>query len=196
MSLASWFPAIPWFDWYNSWKSVEPWIEEWCLRVVPAGDIFLLFCREWPVTKEPMALWIALLGCIYIRVKAKVIYFFDLLPLTHRCSVNTQIGNNATDRKRRRFRFCSNINAPLRHNHTKGQAASQAARSHWNTLWSSKMGPRSIPKHHGKRQNFKAAAWPLTLGAFTPSDYVTVTITLKGGTFEHQGCRPSMLQWP
>ena len=25
------------------------------------------------------------------------------------------------------------------------------------------MGPRSIPEHHGKRQNFKAAAWRLTL---------------------------------
>ena len=36
------------------------------------------------------------LGCIYIKVKAKAIFFFDLLPLTHRCSINTQIGNNAT----------------------------------------------------------------------------------------------------
>ena len=42
-----------------------------------------------------------------------MISFFDLLPLTHRCSINRQIGNNATDRKRRyfSFRFCSNINA-------------------------------------------------------------------------------------
>ena len=50
---------------------------------------------------------------IYIRakVKAKAIIFFDLLPLTHHCSINTQIGDNVTDRKRRRFR--SNINAPL-----------------------------------------------------------------------------------
>ena len=46
-------------------------------------------------------------------MKAKVIIFFDLLPLTHRCSINTQIGDNATDRKRRRFRVRSNINAPL-----------------------------------------------------------------------------------
>ena len=22
------FPAVPWFDWYNSWKSVKPWIGE------------------------------------------------------------------------------------------------------------------------------------------------------------------------
>ena len=30
------------------------------------------------------------------------------------------------------------------------------------------MGPRSIPKRHGKHQNFKAAAWRLTLGVFIP----------------------------
>ena len=54
------------------------------------------------------------LGFLYIRakVKAKAIFFFDLLPLTHRCSINTQVGNNATDWKRHRFRFPSNINAP------------------------------------------------------------------------------------
>ena len=57
----------------------------------------------------------------------------------------------------------------LSNNHTECQAAHQVARqvgrSHWNTLWCSKMGPRSISKHHGKRQNFKAAtdAWGLTL---------------------------------
>ena len=53
------------------------------------------------------------IGFLYIRAKAKVkaIIFFDLLPLTHHCSINTQIGDNVTDRKRRRFR--SNINAPL-----------------------------------------------------------------------------------
>ena len=53
----------------------------------------------------------------YIRAHAKVkaIFFFDLLPLTHHCSISTHNGNNATDRKRRRFRirFRSNINAPL-----------------------------------------------------------------------------------
>ena len=57
------------------------------------------------------------LGFLYIRAnaKAKAIFFFDLLPITHRCSINTQIGNNATDWKRCRFRFHfrSNINAPL-----------------------------------------------------------------------------------
>ena len=52
------------------------------------------------------------LGYIYIRAKAKAKILFDLLTLTHRCSINTQIGNNATARKRRHFR--SNINAPLR----------------------------------------------------------------------------------
>ena len=46
----------------------------------------------------------------------------------------------------------------LSYEHTKRQAAAAAARSHWNALWRSKMGPRSIPKHHGKRQNFKGAA--------------------------------------
>ena len=46
------------------------------------------------------------LNSIYTRAKAKAILFFDLLPLTHRCSINTQIGNNATGR--------SNINAPLK----------------------------------------------------------------------------------
>ena len=50
------------------------------------------------------------LGFLYIRAKA--IIFFDLLPLTH-CSINSQIGNNATVRKRRRFRFRSHINVPL-----------------------------------------------------------------------------------
>ena len=53
----------------------------------------------------------------------------------------------------------------LRHNHTERQATRQAARSHWNTLWCSKMGPRSIPKCHGNCQNFKAATWRLTLDA-------------------------------
>ena len=50
-------------------------------------------------------------------MKAKAIIFFDLLPLTHRCSINTQKGDNATDRKQRRFhvRFRSNINAPLQY---------------------------------------------------------------------------------
>ena len=64
------------------------------------------------------------LGCFYIRVrvkvKAKAIIFFDLLLPTHRCSMNTQIGNSATDWKRCRFRFHfrSNINAPLKWNST------------------------------------------------------------------------------
>ena len=62
------------------------------------------------------------LGFLYIRakVKAKAIIFFDLLPLTHRCSINIPIGNNVADRKRRCFRFCfrSNINAPLEPIHT------------------------------------------------------------------------------
>ena len=39
-SPASQFPAIPWFDWYNSWKYVKQWIEEWCLRVIPSSSIF------------------------------------------------------------------------------------------------------------------------------------------------------------
>ena len=49
-------------------------------------------------------------GFLYIRANA--IFFFDLLPLAHRCSVNAHIGNNTTDEKRHRFRFRSNINAP------------------------------------------------------------------------------------
>ena len=57
-----------------------------------------------------------LLGCIYIRAKAKakVIIFFGLLPFTHHCNINTHIGNSATDWKRCqfRFRFRSNINTP------------------------------------------------------------------------------------
>ena len=36
------------------------------------------------------------LGLIYITAKVKAILFFDLLPLTHRCSINIQLGNNAT----------------------------------------------------------------------------------------------------
>ena len=54
---ASRFPVIPWFDWYNS---VKPWKGEQYLRVLPVGSIFLPFCREWLVTKESAALWIAL----------------------------------------------------------------------------------------------------------------------------------------
>ena len=48
---------------------------------------------------------------LYNRAKAKAIFFFDLLVLTHHCSINTQIGNNATGWKRHHFR--SNINVPL-----------------------------------------------------------------------------------
>ena len=127
---------------------------------------FLLFCREWPVTKEPAALWIALLGCIYTRAKAKAIISFDLCRCSCRRSMDTQIENNDTHWKR--CRFHSNINAPLRHYHTERQAARQVAMSHWNALWCSKIGPRSIPNHHGKRQNFKAAARCSTLGVFIP----------------------------
>ena len=45
-------------------------------------------------------------------------------------------------------------------------SGSGSVKDHLNVLWLSKMGPRSIPKRHGKRQNFKAAAdaWRLTLG--------------------------------
>ena len=46
------------------------------------------------------------LGLIYIRAKA----IFSFIFVT---SINTQIGNNATDWKRHRSRFRSNINAPL-----------------------------------------------------------------------------------
>ena len=42
--------------------------------------------------------------------------------------------------------------------HTERQAAAATARSHWNALWRSKIGPRPIPKRQPKRQNFKAAA--------------------------------------
>ena len=45
----------------------------------------------------------------------------------------------------------------LSYEHTELQASASAVRSHWNALWRSKMGPRSIPKRHGKHQNFKAA---------------------------------------
>ena len=72
----------------------------------PAGS---LFSTNWQKLQP--------LGCIYIRANAnaKAIFFFDLLPLTHRCSINTHNGNNATDWKRCRFRirFRSNINVPL-----------------------------------------------------------------------------------
>ena len=46
--------------------------------------------------------------------RTKAMFSFNLLPFTHRCSINTQIGDNVTDRKRCRFRFRSNINAPLK----------------------------------------------------------------------------------
>ena len=73
------------------------------------------------------------------------------------------------------------ISTVYSYTHTERQAARQgsaaAPRSHWNALWRSKMGPRSNPKHHSKHQNFKAAAWcltldawRLTLGVFIPLD--------------------------
>ena len=65
-------------------------------------DFFSLSCSFSLSVNKP-------LGFLYIRVKA--IIFFDLLPLTHCCSINTQTENNATDQKRRHFR--SNINKPL-----------------------------------------------------------------------------------
>ena len=50
----------------------------------------------------------------------------------------------------------------LSYEHTKRQVAVSAsaaeARSHWDALWCSKIGPRPIPNRHPKRQNFKAAA--------------------------------------
>ena len=54
-------------------------------------------------------------------------FFFDLLPLAHRCSINTHIGNNATDRKPRRFR--SNINAPSVYTVSPLRAHSQQAKA-------------------------------------------------------------------
>ena len=53
--------------------------------------------------------------------------------------------------------FWSKINRVLLW-HTERQAAASAARSYWNALWRSKIGPRPIAKRHPKRQNFKAAA--------------------------------------
>ena len=53
------------------------------------------------------------LSCIYTRAKAKAIFFFDLCRCCCRCRINTQIGNIATDLKRRRFHFRSSQNAPL-----------------------------------------------------------------------------------
>ena len=41
----------------------------------------------------------------------------------------------------------------LSYTHTKRQAAAAAARSHWNALWRSKMGPRSIFKRQGERHH-------------------------------------------
>ena len=50
------------------------------------------------------------------------------------------------------------------------------------------MGPRSIPKRHGKRQNFKAAA-ALTLGVFIPlnlNSIYTISIPIS---FRHPASR-------
>ena len=56
------------------------------------------------------------------------------------------------------------------------QASAAVAKSHWNALWRYKMGPISIPKHHGKRQNFKAATWRLMLGVFIPLAFTVFTV--------------------
>ena len=67
---------------------------------------------------KPPGLQITALGCIYMTAKAQVkaIFFFDICCCCCHCSINTQIGNNVTCRKRHcfRFRVRSNINAPLR----------------------------------------------------------------------------------
>ena len=60
--------------------------------------------RWWPIICDVK-------GSFILERTRKQFFFFDLLPLTHHCCINTLIGNNATDRKRPRFR--SNINAPL-----------------------------------------------------------------------------------
>ena len=84
------------------------------------------------------------------------------------------------------FWYCHKFKLPVwSYNHTERQverqAACQAAKSHWKALWHFKMGPRSIPKRHGKRQNFKAAAWRLTLGVVIPlkanSHYASATMS-------------------
>ena len=54
----SWFLAIPWFDWYNSWKYVK---RGTLSEGHSCRQHFLPFCRERLVTKKPAALWIALL---------------------------------------------------------------------------------------------------------------------------------------
>ena len=36
----SWLLAVPWFDWYNSRKSLKPWIGRQSLRVVQGHSIF------------------------------------------------------------------------------------------------------------------------------------------------------------
>ena len=78
-----------------------------CIPIGPC-DCRCRWCWRWRLT-----LGVSIpLGLIYIRAKENAIFFFDLLPLTHRCIINTQIGNNATNCKWRRFR--SSINAPLR----------------------------------------------------------------------------------
>ena len=43
------------------------------------------------------------------------------------------------------------------------------------------MGPRSIPKRHGKHQNFKAADWRLTLSVFMPLVVAFVFLPQKFG---------------
>ena len=53
------------------------------------------------------------LGFIYIGVQAKAKFFFDLSHSYCRFSINTQTGNNAIGRKRRRFRFRGSIDEPL-----------------------------------------------------------------------------------
>ena len=77
-----------------------------------------------------------------------------------------------------KVKFFSRI-VELSYTHTERQAlryaSPAAARSHWNVLWRSKMSPRSIPKRHGKRQNFKAAAWRLTY----PVGWISIFVTWK-----------------
>ena len=87
-------------------------------RLVSVYKVYLYLYTKWGQIKSNFLFQVITLdGHITLRflyIRAKAIFFFDLLPLTHRCSINTHIGNNATNRKRRHFRFHSNIKCTLK----------------------------------------------------------------------------------
>ena len=82
---ASWFPAIPWFDWYYSiippfhWKNVPEAVNGGIVSGAFLPVTFFLFCREQPVTNSDIhkAAGLMVPGCSMIWL---VLYYLSTIP--------------------------------------------------------------------------------------------------------------------